>query len=76
MGKTLMMATALCLAWQLAIAGDTSFNELDANADGLITSDEAQADAKVVEVFGALDVNGDGFLTLAEYSAIETSRGG
>lgn len=39
MGKTLMIATALCLAWQLAIAGDTSFNVLDASADGLITND-------------------------------------
>jgi hypothetical protein len=75
MGKTLMIATALCLAWQLAIAGDTSFNVLDASADGLITNDEARADAKVVEVCGAPDVNGDGFLTLSGYSAIETSRG-
>ncbi len=76
MSKYLMIAAALCLAWQLAIANDTGFNRLDANADGLITNDEAQAEPKVVEVFGELDVNGDGFLTLAEYSAIETSQGG
>ena len=76
MSKTLITALALCLAWQLAVADDTGFDRLDTNADGLITSDEAQADADVVEAFGELDVNGDGFLTLVEYTAIETSRGG
>ena len=48
---------------------------LDTNADGLITTDEAKADADVSEAFGDLDANGDGFLTLAEYAAIESGEG-
>ncbi len=76
MYKTLITALTLSLAGQLAVAEDTGFDRLDTNADGLITSEEAQADADVIAAFGELDVNGDGFLTLAEYTAIETSRGG
>lgn len=76
MYKTLITALALSLAWQLAVAEASGFDRLDTNADGLITSEEAQADADVIEAFGELDVNGDGFLTLAEYTAIEASRGG
>ncbi len=74
MNKYLILALGLCLAHNVALASDTSFDTLDTNADGLITSGEAEVDPSLVEVFGDLDVNGDGFLTLAEYSAIETDE--
>lgn len=76
MNKTMLLALGLALTWQLASAGDSTFEALDRNADGLITTEEAQADADVVDAFGDLDVNGDGFLTLAEYSAIEMGAEG
>ena len=72
MNRYLILGLGLCLAYNVALADDTSLDTLDTNADGLITSGEAEADPGLAEVFGDLDVNGDGFLTLAEYSAIET----
>jgi len=76
MGKYLTLVLGLCLACDIALAENSSFDAIDANGDGGISIDEAQSDPGLLEVFGELDVNGDGALSLAEYSTIEASEGG
>lgn len=52
------------------------FEELDANADGAITKDEAAADPALVQVFGTLDKDADGRLTPDEYADYAPLTGG
>jgi hypothetical protein len=70
MSKYPLLALSLILTWQVVIADERTFDALDSNDDGLITSTEAEADSRIVERFSELDVNGDGFLNLAEYATI------
>ena len=44
------------------------FEELDTNADGAISKDEAAADPALVQLFGTLDKDADGRLTAEEYA--------
>jgi len=45
------------------------FDELDTNADGAISKDEAAVDPPLAQVFGTLDKDADGRLTPEEYEA-------
>lgn len=45
-----------------------TFEQLDANADGAISNDEAQ-DTWLADSFSQIDVNQDGYVTKAEYDA-------
>lgn len=49
------------------------FKALDANADGVISQQEAQANKGISENYGALDKNQDGQLDAAEFSAFEAA---
>lgn len=44
------------------------FEELDQNADGAISKDEAAVDPPLAQVFGTLDTDADGRLTPEEYA--------
>ena len=76
MSRHLLLALSFGFVCHLAFAEELTFESLDGNADGLITTEEAQADTTVAKAFGELDVNGDGFLSQAEYSVIVMSKGG
>ncbi|TQM17257.1 EF hand domain-containing protein [Pseudoxanthomonas sp. 3HH-4] len=45
-----------------------SFQDLDRNADGAISKDEAAVDPPLAQVFGTLDQDADGRLTSEEYA--------
>lgn len=45
---------------------DMSFDEIDANGDGIITRDEAEASPDLADNFDALDANADGVLDSSE----------
>ena len=47
-----------------------SFTQIDANADGRISTEEARADARVAERFQDADTDRDGYLSLEEFSAV------
>ena len=44
------------------------FDDLDQNADGVISKDEAAVDPPLAQVFGTLDKDADGRLTPEEYA--------
>jgi hypothetical protein len=50
--------------------GATTFAQLDANHDGVLTFSEAFADPRVSNNFNALDKDANGVLSPAEYQAI------
>jgi hypothetical protein len=55
-----------------ALAGESAaFTELDADGNGMISSEEAAADPALLEDWATADVNGDGQLERAEFSALE-----
>ncbi|MDZ7787323.1 MAG: hypothetical protein U5K73_04070 [Halofilum sp. (in: g-proteobacteria)] len=45
---------------------EMSFDEIDANADGIVTRDEADASSDLADNFDALDANADGVLDESE----------
>ena len=45
--------------------------QLDADGNGMISSEEAAADPMLVEEWATIDVNNDGQLERAEFSALE-----
>lgn len=47
-----------------------SFMQLDADGDGRLSQQEAQADARVAEAFRSLDTDSDGYLSIDEFSAL------
>lgn len=70
------LALALAAASGSAVAGEgyekagvdrPAFDEIDANADGRVTRDEAMAATGLSESFDELDANADGALTRDEY---------
>ena len=67
MKKNILMAFILALASGLAFAAAPSFEEVDANADGAISQDEAT----VVEGldFASADTDSNGTLSAEEYAA-------
>lgn len=48
-----------------------TFNDLDADTDGLITLSEAEARADIAKNWKDIDKNGDGTLNIKEYTAYE-----
>ena len=76
MWKHLPFAFALLLP-ATALAQDTEgdFSTLDANGDGSISQEEAQADEMVAQNFGAADADQDGALSQEEYDAAFGGQG-
>lgn len=52
-------------------AGTEGFTQLDANADGNISRDEAQNDPRLSSQWDKLDANADGNVDESEFSALE-----
>ena len=52
-----------------------SFRDVDVNADGKVSKDEAAVDAKLTSQFAKADRDGDGQLSETEYAASQ-ARGG
>jgi hypothetical protein len=50
----------------LAESDEMTIHPLDADKDGLISMDEAQADSTLSAIFTELDINQDGFLSHLE----------
>ena len=72
--KSILAASALALACGAAFAKDEGkehkgFNDVDKNADGFITKQEAQAGGRkdLIERWKEADSNNDGKLSRAEY---------
>lgn len=65
-------------ATQPSISGSTtprstqqqSFGQVDVNADGLISEDEAQGSEKLADSFDQADANGDGYVNQSEYNSM------
>ena len=72
--KTLLSSLMLMFVTTVAFAqtghGEPSFADLDANGDGRLSKDEAQADPRVAEAFEKADTNQDGYLNLKEFISI------
>jgi Ca2+-binding EF-hand superfamily protein len=50
-----------------------NFNKLDANQDGYISQQEAQADKQLTDDWSKADKNQDGQIDISEFSAFEES---
>lgn len=49
---------------------EASFSQVDANADGLISEDEAQGSQQLTDNFDQVDANGDGYVNQSEYDSL------
>jgi hypothetical protein len=49
---------------------EQSFAQVDTNADGLISEDEAQGSQPLADSFGQADTNGDGYVNQSEYNSM------
>ena len=76
--KTVLAAAALALGCGGALAADDSakekenqahrgFNEMDKNADGKVTREEAAGSKDLLKRWKNVDKNNDGYVTRAEY---------
>ena len=70
--KSLITALALTLYAGAALAAGPAFEEADANADGVITLEEAKVALPETEeaALVAADTNADGVLTQPEYEVL------
>ena len=55
---------------------DMSFDEIDANGDGIVTRDEAEASSGLADNFDSLDANADGVLDESEVGVGGPDAGG
>jgi hypothetical protein len=62
-------STAAVSAGLLGGMGTPSFGDLDKNADGQLTREEAAADSELANNFDAIDQDGNGYVTAGEYNA-------
>ncbi len=53
-------------------AGTASFDDLDKNQDGQLSTEEASKDADLGKVWNSVDTDKDGTITRAEFSAFES----
>jgi Ca2+-binding EF-hand superfamily protein len=52
----------------------SSFQNLDANRDGVLSQNEASTDPSLSKQFTQIDKDGNGFISQSEFSAFETSK--
>jgi Ca2+-binding EF-hand superfamily protein len=75
--KQLLAITATALLSTTALAqnqqGGSPFDILDADHNGSISKDEAQAHPTVAQAFSSADANGDGMITREEFDASFTT---
>ncbi|WP_051208155.1 hypothetical protein [Saccharospirillum impatiens] len=78
--KTALTLTALVLASAATgvaanqtqgMSYEEAFNQIDMNADGVLTQDEANVDLLLAERFEMLDVDGSGDLSMEEFQAFD-----
>jgi hypothetical protein len=74
MKKILLSLSVLCLPVMAVQAELPLFNQLDADQNGYVSKEEAQANLDLVALFEKLDTNADDKLTLEEYAAIMTKE--
>jgi hypothetical protein len=70
--KSVLVASAMALACGMAYAKDDKdehkgFNDMDKNADGFITREEAKGNTELLGKWKEADSNNDGKLSRAEY---------
>ena len=71
--KSVLAAAAMALACGAAFAADNDnkhhkgFNDMDKNADGKLTRDEAAGNKDLLKRWKNVDKNNDGYVTRAEY---------
>ena len=70
LASTLMLMLTAGTVFAQSGSDAPSFMQIDANADGRISKEEARADARVAERFQEADTDRDGHLSLEEFSAI------
>ncbi|MFQ3251419.1 hypothetical protein [Glaciecola sp.] len=58
----------LALTSTNAFSGESLFNKLDSNSDGMISKTEAEAHEVLKELFDSLDVDGDELISPEEFS--------
>ncbi len=68
--RKLAIVSVIALFSGLAFAG-TTYQELDADKDGVISAEEAQADPELAGKFKELDKNQDNRLDAAEFARFE-----
>lgn len=56
------------------LAVGATFDELDANQDGQVSTDEAGKDVELKKAWSAVDQDANGAIDRAEFSAFETQR--
>lgn len=66
MRNTLAILLGLMLVSGAALANEESATGLDQDQDGLISVEEASADASLADNFADLDVDADGYLSSSE----------
>lgn len=67
---TLILMLAAAAAFAQSDSNAPSFMQLDANEDGRISKQEAEADARVADRFQETDTDSDGLLSLEEFTAV------
>lgn len=72
----LLVASGIAFAATEEGVTDMSFGEIDANGDGIVTRDEAEAAPGLAESFDSLDANADGVLDESEVGLGGPDMGG
>jgi len=67
LSSSVMLMLVAAVAFAQLESGEPSFSVLDANADGLLSPVEAEADPRVAAGFQKADTDRDGYLSLKEF---------
>jgi len=62
------LAFTLALTSTSAFSNEGLFTTLDTDADGMLSTTEAQSHKVLFELFDSLDINGDGSISIDEFS--------
>jgi Ca2+-binding EF-hand superfamily protein len=57
-----------------ALSSEGMFKELDTNADGMISKQEAETHEMLTELFDSLDIDSDGFISATEFSVANLEK--